>query len=275
MDKLTKKIINLPKRLLVDEPLNLYSGIRGMFGESSKIAGLPPGSAVYTGFRRDTPFNIDLFSYSEKQLKEKSDISMEEAINIPHDENFHWINIEGIHHSEKVKEICDAFQIHPLTMEDILSVGQRPQIDETENYLFVALKMLQFDAKINKTHHEQVSFVLTKNLLITFQERKGDTFEAVRNRLRAGKGRIRKEGLDYLLYALIDTVVDHYFIVMEKFGDILEEIEERIMFQGQKRDFDLLYTLKRELIHIRRSVWPLREVISKVAITMVIINPQK
>jgi magnesium transporter len=123
--------------------------------------------------------------------------------------------------------------------------------------------MLQFDEKKKKTVNEQVSFVLTKNLLITFQERKGDTFEAVRNRLRSGKGRIRKEGLDYLLYALTDTVVDHYFIVLEKFGDILEEIEERIMFQGQKRDFDLLYTLKRELIHIRRSVWPLREVIVK------------
>lgn len=263
MDKFAKKIINIPKRLLLEEPLNLYSGIRGMFGESSKIAGLPPGSAIYTGFRKDTPFNIDLFSYSENHLEEKNNISIDEVINLPQDGNFKWINIEGIHHAEKVKEICDAFQIHPLTMEDILSVGQRPQIDDTENYLFVALKMLQFDSKKNKTLNEQVSFVLTKDLLITFQERKGDTFEAVRNRLRAGKGRIRKEGLDYLLYALVDTVVDHYFIVLEKFGDILEEIEERIMFQGQKRDFDLLYTLKRELIHIRRSVWPLREVISK------------
>jgi len=148
-------------------------------------------------------------------------------------------------------------------MEDILSVGQRPQLDDTESYLFLSLKMLQFDEKKKKTLNEQVSFVLTKDLLITFQERTGDTFEAVRNRLRAGKGRIRKEGLDYLLYTLVDTVVDHYFVVLEKFGDILEEIEERIMFQGQKRDFDLLYTLKRELIHIRRSVWPLREVISK------------
>ena len=94
-------------------------------------------------------------------------------------------------------------------------------------------------------------------MLITFQERTGDTFEAVRNRLRAGKGRIRKEGLDYLLYTLVDTVVDHYFVVLEKFGDILEEIEERIMFQGQKKEILICYiTLKRELIHIRRSVWP-------------------
>lgn len=147
MDKLTKKIIDLPKRLLVEEPLNLYSGIRGMFRESSKIAGLPPGSAVYTGFRKDTPFNIDLFSYSENTLEEKNNISIEEIINLPKDGNFNWINIEGIHHAEKVKEICEAFGIHPLTMEDILSVGQRPQIDDTENYLFVALKMLQFDSK--------------------------------------------------------------------------------------------------------------------------------
>lgn len=263
MDKITKKIINLPKRLLVEEPLNLYSGFRGMFRESSKMAGLPPGSAVYTGVRKDTPFKIDLFTYSESNLEEKTDISLEEAINIPEDGNFHWINVEGIHHVDKVKAICDAFQVHPLTMEDILSVGQRPQIDDSENYLFVSLKMLQFNPDENKTLDEQVSFVLTKNLLITFQERKGDTFDAVRNRLKKGKGKIRKEGLDYLFYALIDTIVDHYFIVLEKFGDILEEIEERIMFLGQKKDFDLLYTLKRELIHVRRSVWPLREVVSK------------
>jgi magnesium transporter len=263
MDNLTKKIIDLPKRLLVEEPLNLYSGIRGMFRESSKIAGLPPGSAIYTGVRKDTPFNIDLFSYSGNHLEEKNNISFDEMLNLSKNRDFHWVNVEGIHHAEKVKEICDAFKIHPLTMEDILSVGQRPQIDDTENYLFVALKMLQFDEKKNKTLNEQVSFILTENLLITFQEKKGDTFEAVRNRLRAGKGKIRSEGLDYLLYALVDTVVDHYFIVLEKFGDVLEEIEERIMFEGQKRDFDLLYTLKRELIHIRRSVWPLREVISK------------
>jgi len=263
MDKFAKKIIDLPKRLLVKEPLNLYSGIRGMFRESSKTAGLPPGSAVYTGIRNDTPFNIDLFTYSEKQLEEKTNISIEEVINLPKNGDFHWVNIEGIHHVEHVKTLCDAHQIHPLTIEDILSVGQRPQLDDTDNYLFIALKMLQFDEDKSKTLNEQVSFILTDNVLITFQEKKGDTFEAVRNRLRVGKGRIRKEGLDYLLYALIDTIVDHYFIVLEKFGDILEEIEERIMFQGQKRDFDLLYTLKRELIHIRRSVWPLREVISK------------
>lgn len=135
MDKFARKIINLPKRLLVEEPLNLYSGIRGMFGESSKIAGLPPGSAVYTGVRRDAPFNIDLFIYSENHLEEKSNISIEEVINLPQDGNFHWVNIEGIHHVDKVKEICDAFQIHPLTMEDILSVGQRPQLDDSDNYL--------------------------------------------------------------------------------------------------------------------------------------------
>ncbi|WKV13624.1 magnesium/cobalt transporter CorA [Marivirga harenae] len=263
MDRFAKKIINLPKRLLVEEPLNLYSGIRGMFRESSKIAGLPPGSAVYTGVRKDTPFNIDLFTYRENHLEERINISIEEATNMPNDGNFHWLNIEGLNHVDNIKTICESLGIHPLNMEDILSVGQRPQIEDTGSYLFISTKMLQFDEKKNKTINEQVSFILFENLLITFQERKGDTFEAVRNRLRAGKGRIRKEGLDYLLYALVDTVVDHYFIVLEKFGDILEEIEERIMFLGQKRDFDLLYTLKRELIHIRRSVWPLREVISK------------
>lgn len=263
MDKIAKKIINLPKRLLVEEPLNLYSGVRSMFRESSKRAGLPPGQPLYTGVRTDIPFNISVFSYNSHELIEKENISIEELKNLSASDNFLWVNIEGINHVEQVKLICDFYEIHPLTMEDILSVEQRPQIDESENYLFVALKMLQFDQEKRKTLGEQVSFILRKNMVITFQEKKGDTFEAVRVRLRAGKGRIRNDGSDYLLYALIDTVVDNYFVVLEKFGDELEEIEERIMLQGRKRDFSMLYELKREMIHIRRSVWPLREVVSK------------
>lgn len=263
MDKIAKKIINLPKRLLVEEPLNLYSGVRGMFRESSKRAGLPPGQPLYTGVRTDIPFNISVFCYNSHELIEKDNISIEELKTLNTSDNFLWVNIEGIHHVEQVKLICDFYEIHPLTMEDILSVEQRPQIDESESYLFLALKMLQFDQEKRKTLGEQVSFILRKNVVITFQEKKGDTFEAVRVRLRAGKGRIRNDGSDYLLYALIDTVVDNYFVVLEKFGDELEEIEERIMLQGRKRDFSMLYELKREMIHIRRSVWPLREVVSK------------
>ncbi|GAA5032364.1 cobalt/magnesium transport protein CorA [Marivirga lumbricoides] len=263
MDKIARKIINLPKRLLVEEPLNLYSGVRGMFRDSHKRAGLPPGQPFYTGVRTDIPFSISVFSYSATDIIEKENISIEELKALSDSEKYLWVNIEGIHHVDEVKSICDFYEIHPLTMEDILSVEQRPQIDESENYLFIALKMLQFDQENRKTLGEQVSFILRENMVITFQEKKGDTFEAVRVRLRAGKGRIRNGGSDYLLYALIDTVVDNYFVVLEKFGDELEEIEERIMLEGRKRDFSMLYELKREMIHIRRSVWPLREVVSK------------
>ncbi|PTB93455.1 magnesium and cobalt transport protein CorA [Marivirga lumbricoides] len=263
MDKIARKIINLPKRLLVEEPLNLYSGVRGMFRDSHKRAGLPPGQPFYTGIRTDIPFSISVFSYSATDIIEKENISIEELKALSDSEKYLWVNIEGIHHVDEVKSICDFYEIHPLTMEDILSVEQRPQIDESENYLFIALKMLQFDQENRKTLGEQVSFILRENMVITFQEKKGDTFEAVRVRLRAGKGRIRNGGSDYLLYALIDTVVDNYFVVLEKFGDELEEIEERIMLEGRKRDFSMLYELKREMIHIRRSVWPLREVVSK------------
>ncbi|MBK6267021.1 magnesium/cobalt transporter CorA [Marivirga sp. S37H4] len=263
MGKFTKKIINLPKRLLVEEPLSLYSGLRGMFRHSSKRVGLPPGQAVYTGTQTDIPFNISVFAYTDHELTEHHNISTDELFTLSESHKFLWVNIEGIHHVDKVKEVCDAYAIHPLTMEDILSVEQRPQIDDNEDYLYVAVKMLQFDPKFRKTVSEQVSLVLRKNMVITFQERKGDTFDGVRTRLRSGKGKIRKEGSDYLLYALVDTVVDHYFLVLEKFGDELEEIEERIMLKGQKRDFTMLYELKREMIHVRRAVWPLREVVSK------------
>lgn len=263
MDKLTKKIIDLPKRLLVQEPLNLYTGIRGMFRGSSTIAGLPPGQAVYTGIRKDTPFKISAFVYTENHLEEKEDISFDDIKTSHQNNQFLWLNVEGIHHVEQVKQICEHYEIHPLTLEDILSVEQRPKIEDTDQYIYTAVRMLQFDPKTRKTVTEQVSILLLDNILLTFQERPGDTFEAVRNRLRAGKGRIRKEGSDYLFYALLDTIVDHYFVVLEKFGDQLEDIEERILRIGQKRDFEVLYELKREMIHVRRSVWPLREVISR------------
>jgi magnesium transporter len=263
MDKFTKKIIDLPKRLLVQEPLNLYTGIRGMFRESTTNAGLPPGQAVYTGLTKDTPFKISAFVYSADQLEEIEVISFEKVKNLHKNKQFLWLNIEGIHHVDQVKQICEHYDIHPLNIEDILSVEQRPKIEDTDQYLYTAVRMLQFNPKTRKTVSEQVSMILLHDVLITFQERSGDTFDAVRNRLRGGKGRIRKEGSDYLLYALLDTIVDHYFIVLEKFGDQLEDIEERILRIGQKRDFEVLYELKREMIHVRRSVWPLREVISK------------
>ena len=263
MDKFAKKIIDLPKRLLVQEPLNLYTGIRGMFRESSTIAGLPPGQAVYTGVRKDIPFKLSAFVYSVDEFTELEEIQIADIPELQNKQQFLWLNVEGIHHVEQVKEICDLFEIHPLTLEDILSVEQRPKMEDTEKYIYSAVRMLQFNSKTRKTISEQVSMVLLDNILITFQERSGDTFEAVRNRLRIGKGRIRKEGSDYLFYALLDTIVDHYFIVLEKVGDVLEDIEERILRAGQKRDFEMLYELKREMIHVRRSVWPLREVISR------------
>ena len=215
MDKNLKKIIDLPKRLLVDEPLNLYTGIRGMFRESQTIAGLPPGQAVYTGVSRDQPFTMSVFVYDEHSLEEQSDLSLEKLKALDHQDKLLWLNIEGIHHVEQVKAVCDYFEIHPLTLEDILTVEQRLKLDDTANYIYTALRMLQFKSASRKTVSEQVSIILMKDVLITFQENLGDNFDQVRERLRIGKGRIRSAGSDYLYYALIDTVVDHYFIVME------------------------------------------------------------
>lgn len=256
------KLKDIPKRIVKD-PLMIYSGIKGMFHQTKDRVGLPPGQAIYTGTYHDEPYNISYFQYSDHHLDEHKNQQLDDVKKLAHADDFVWINFQGIHHAEQVRELCEAFNIHSLTIEDILSVEQRPKIEETENYVFVVCKMLLHNSKTRKNSSEQVSLILGENFVISFQEIEGDTFDPVRERLRAGKGRIRKEGSDYLLYALLDTIVDHYFVILEKIGDVLEDIEGEIMLKGKKDSFDRLYALRREMIHIRRSVWPLREVVSK------------
>jgi magnesium transporter len=231
--------------------------------KSSHKIGLPPGSLKYIGKERNEPIEISLFNYHQDHLDEKNSVSVEEAIAFCDLNLTTWINVNGIHNVDAIEKICTHFNIHPLTIEDIIHTDQRPKLEENEDYLFLVLKMLEYDEKHKRLQTEQVSMILGKNYVISFQERSGDTFEPVRNRLRIGKGRIRKAGADYLLYALLDTIIDNYFYILEKIGDALEEIEEELLVSPGTRSLTSLYNLKRETVVLRRSIWPLREVVNK------------
>jgi magnesium transporter len=171
-----------------------------------------------------------------------------------------WINVEGVHDTELIEKIGKRYNIHSLTLEDIVHVDQRPKFEEYDHYLVAILKMIMYDETV---YAEQLSLVLVDNTVISFQEPDGgDAFDVIRTRLRQGKGRVRKLGADYLFYALMDAVVDYYFYIIEKIGDKVERIEEEIINEPKRESLIELYNLKREVIYLRKQVWPLRDMLS-------------
>jgi magnesium transporter len=172
-----------------------------------------------------------------------------------------WVNIDGLHDIDVINKIGNQFNLHPLVLEDILNTQQRPKLDDMEDYLFVIAKMIYYNPEDDRGKFEQISFVLWKNLVLTFQEDIGDVFEPVRERLRKGKGRIRKMGADYLMYTLLDALVDSYYDVLEKVGDRVENLEDELINSPEPDTLQVIHKMKRELVFLRRSVWPLREII--------------
>jgi magnesium transporter len=237
--------------------------MKRFFKNSSKKAGLPPGSLLYTGQRSEEPVSIQVFNFNAEGLEVKELSSVEESFSYRDNGKTSWINVNGVHNVQLVETICKHYGIHPLTIEDIVSTDQRPKIEEGDTYLYVVLKMMEFDVEKENVQIEQVSLLLGEGFVLSFQEREGDTFTPVRERLRAGKGRIRSRNADYLLYALVDSVVDNYFVIMEKVGDTMALIEEKLLLNASKDNFVAVYGLKREMLAVRRSTWPLREVIYK------------
>jgi magnesium transporter len=223
---------------------------------------LPPGTLIYTGDRKMDQVEIHLLDYDSDSIREKELTEIEKAFPFKELPTVTWVNINGLHDVELIEKLGKHFSFHPLILEDVLSVNQRPKIEESGKILFVVLKMLRFNDKTEKVDSEQVSLILGSNFLFTFQEKAGDVFEPVRERLRQHKGRIRTAGPDYLAYALIDAIVDNYFLVLEKMGDKIEDLEEMLMNKPSEETLKILHQLKREMISLRKSVWPLREVIS-------------
>ncbi len=229
-----------------------------------KHVGQVPGALVYTGNKSGNKLHIQSFDYNKDTVEETVLLNTEDAVPVKDTESVTWININGLHHIGEIEKIGKQYNLHPLVLEDIVNTTQRPKIDEYDNYLFVVLKMLYYD-KNEEIINEQVSFVLGKNYVLTFQEAEGDVFDTVRDRLRYSKGRIRTLKSDYLLYALIDAVVDQYFSIIETLGNKIEDLETDI-FDGQaKSTMNLeVQQLKREILKVRRAIFPLREVINRI-----------
>lgn len=229
-----------------------------------KKIGLSPGSVVYTGEKESQNLFIESFDYNQDAVEEKIHVKIEDTFQYKLTKNVTWTNINGLNHVDAIEKIGLHYNIHPLTLEDIVNPSQRPKVEDYDNYMFVVLKMLYHD----KNEHvvtEQVSFIFGDNYVLSFQEAEGDVFDSVRDRIRFAKGRIRGLGADYLLYALIDAVIDHYYIIVETMGNKIEDLEDNL-FNGFSQDeiSQEIQNLKREVLKVRRAIFPLREIISKI-----------
>jgi magnesium transporter len=232
---------------------------------SSKKAGLPPGSLVFLGEKRVEETTITIINYDESQFVEKEVDELEECFPLKDTPTVSWINIDGIHQVDLIEKLGENFILHPLLLEDVLNTEQRPKLDEFEDHLFIVLKMFHFKDEGKELQAEQVSLIVGSNFVISFQERMGEVFDQVRERLRKGKGRLRKRGADYLTYALIDAVVDSYYTILETLGESIESLQEELVYEPKPEDLRIIQHLKRDMLFLRKSVWPLREVIGNLA----------
>jgi magnesium transporter len=224
---------------------------------------LPPGTIVHVGEQRQAPVRLSVIMYDGANFEEKPVDNVEEAFSLRDKFSVMWLNIDGVHQSEIIEQVAKSFGLHPLVAEDIASTGQRPKMEDFDNYVFVVLRMLGFDGEEKGIKSEQTSIILGSDFVISFQENEGDVFDSIRERLRNNKGRIRKMDADYLAYSLIDAIVDNYFIILEKLGESIEDIEDRLVTSPTSETLQSIHDLKREMIFLRKSVWPLREVINR------------
>jgi magnesium transporter len=227
----------------------------------SEKTGLPPGALVHIGDKKAEKVEITIIEYDEAQFQEREVETIEECFPLGDKPAVKWIDVDGLHEVEILERLGDCFGFHPLVLEDILNTGQRPKMEDLGEYVFVVLRMLSSDAN-SGVDSEQVSILLGPDFVVSLQEREGDVFDPIRERIRTGRGRVRRKGADYLAYTLLDAVVDRYFIVLEQLGDRIELLEDELVTRPTTETLQAIHDLKSEMIFLRKSVWPLREAIS-------------
>jgi magnesium transporter len=227
----------------------------------SKKVGMSPGTLHLEGEPRTGPVKVTVIDYDASRYEEKQVETVEECFPYRDTETVTWINIDGLTNVEVIEKIGQCFSLHPLILEDLLNTEQRPKMEDLETYLYLTIKMLTIGKQTQEVNVEHVSIILGPNYLISFQESAGDVFDPVRQRIRR-EGRIRKFGPDYLAYALIDDIVDNYFLVMEKLEERVEALEQELVEEASRQSLTKINKLKKDMIFLRKAVWPLREMIN-------------
>jgi magnesium transporter len=229
----------------------------------ARSVGRAPGSLIYIGDTPDSNVSVSIIEYNRDELKQYEAKTVAECLAGNESSHIRWINLDGVHNVEIIQALGEQYGLHPLVLEDVLNTELRPKIEFFDTYVFVLLKMLAYNEQSGEIEAEQVSLILGNGYVISLQEgHQGDVFDPVRNRLKTPAGKLRKSGADFLLYSLVDTVVDHCFLLLEKIGERQEALEDAITRNPTQRTLKSLYDLRQDLIFLRRHVWPLREVVS-------------
>ncbi len=231
---------------------------------ASDKAGMPPGALILVGDRSENT-RISIIDFDQHNAEERDDVTIDEVFSSKETRRLAWINVTGLQDVSLIEQIGRGYDIHPLVLEDILHVGQRPKIEIFEDYVFLVFKMVQIEEETGELDIEQVSLILGANYIITFQEKRGDVFDPVRQRIMHGKGRIRTAGSDYLTYALIDVVVDYYFHVMDYYEELSEDLEDRVLGDTDDDIANRLHNMRRDIIQLRKVIGPLREVVASLS----------
>lgn len=229
----------------------------------SAKSGMPSESMVYVGKERDEKVEIRVIDYDDNSIEERMLHNISQCEHYMHKNTVTWIAMTGIHDVDKVVQLCNLFHIHPLIQEDILNTQQRTKIEEFDNYLFVTFKYLFYSEQNNTIECEQVSLVLGNNYLLSFQESKNILFDEIIHRIHTAKGNIRTKKADYLLYKIVDTAVDQYFVLIDHISDMVEEIEEETMYYPTSKTTFKIQSLKKELLILHKHILPMREALNK------------
>lgn len=228
-----------------------------------KKVGQPPGTPLYTGSKKQVATHLYVMSYTTDDFYECEGTDVEKCLSHTLPAGITWINVQGLQNMEVIGQLAKKYDIHPLTIEDILNVQQRPKVDEFSHYKFIILKTLSWKAKRQQFSTDQLSIILGKEFVLTFQETANPIFDGIIQRLKSDTNqRLRQQGSDYLAYRLMDTIVDYYFIVLEALGNKIDNIEEKIISHPVPQHTKTLYRLKRQMLSLRKSIWPMREVIN-------------
>ncbi|MFA7682329.1 MAG: magnesium/cobalt transporter CorA [Candidatus Peribacteraceae bacterium] len=231
------------------------------FLKNPKKRGLPPGTLVHVGRKRTVQPRATVWHYSADAYEEKEIASAEELEALQKKKGVLWVNVDGIHDTKLVESIGQAMHFHPLLIEDIVSTAQRPKVEDFGEYFFVVTKMLQMDPATGSLDVEQISLVVMENAVLSFQEKPQDVFDDIRERVRQSKGPIRERGADYLAYRLLDAIVDGYYGILSQLGDRIEELEKELLEAPDTSTLTAIHHLQRELVFVRKAVWPLRDVL--------------
>lgn len=222
-----------------------------------------PGLPLYTGDKLTLKPQVRVLSYSGQYCQQKSGTDLDDCLSVITENASTWVHVEGLHDIALMKRIAKQYQLHPLTLEDILNVEQRPKIEEFDNYIFITLKILQLGDDKRSFLTKNLSLVLGSDFVLSFQDDQSPIFDLIRERIINNPDiLLRKKGSDYLVYRLIDTVIDQYFFVLEELGEQLEKIEELIIADPTKQNARTLYNLKKQMLSVRKVIWPVREVLN-------------